>query len=85
MAVVRTPVAPVTDQAERLPGLRACGIQPQFPQQHQGFHGGGPALGNPWAAAPVSIRFLEAEQPGTPAFDGDTRPLGRNDPIGLIG
>src|SRR2546428_14098773 len=82
MAVVRPPVALVTDQADRLPGLRAGRVQPQFSQQHQGFHGGGPALKNPWATTPVPIRFLEAEQPGAPAFDSDTRPPGGDNPFG---
>src|SRR5712692_3790476 len=82
--VIRAPGALLPDQADRIPGLLTGRVQPEFPQQHQSLHGGGPALGHPGATAPISITCLEAEQPCAPALDSDPRPYGGDGLVGFV-
>ena len=71
--------------ASRLPARR---VQSHVPQQHQRVAGlaiGGIDIARIAALAPLPVGCLTLEQPGAPAFGGDTRTLGGYDVVGLAG
>jgi hypothetical protein len=54
----------LADQTDGPPGLLALGIEPEPPKQLQDVERVGPVV-RPRPAAPLAVRGLEREQPGT--------------------
>ena len=87
--LVALPVGDVVPSAgDRQAGLRAGRIEPHVAQQDQGVGGlavGGVDVARVADLAPLAIFRLALEQPGTPAFRGDARALGRDRLVRLAG